>query len=1064
MNANRLKSIFRVFQAKAGKPALYIPVVVLLFYFILTAWNLSAFRDEIYSDTRNYSFSLARSLGEKLGLVGDTVENSIDSIARVFIDRGSLNDPALYQRLAAVERQTRFVQRAIILDAQGNLVADSGAPGPESVSFADRDYFTYHRDNESSDVRMGAPGVERLSGRASLPITRRLEGSDGRFLGVVGIAVDLDALRPNLLELAPHDDSAIAVFHEDGTLLLRAPDPEGVAGRSFLGYPLFTEHLPRRDAGFFLAEDQSDGTARYVAYTRVEGRSMVVAVAVSRWEVFAPWRTHAAIELTKLVLLALAGAVLSAAAVRAARARRKAEANFSSTLDVALSAERRHRTVLDAIPANLVLLDRDGTVLLTNSNWQHFADANDYPGESHGVGLNYLEICDNATGKCAEEAAPAAEGIRLVLDGTRKEFSLEYPCHAPGKDRWFRLLVGPVDLGDRRGVVAMHLDITVRKLAEIALKSERARLSGLAEAVPGVLFRIARAEDKSFRWVSIDPRCVDIFGIRDREVVEEGEVFSRLVPPAELPRLLDAFAAHMTRQEPLDVEFPIRRADGRVLWLRALGSADASEGEGGEAISDGILLDITGERDAQGELDYLRSHDVLTGLPNRGELLRRLEKMVSGRPHGARRDFALHLIGIDDFADINEAYGMAVGDSVLQAVAERLQVFVRSGDLLARIGGDTFAIVQAGLLTDSDAATLASKTLEAFHQPVRLMGQTIRLGVSIGISKPKGGGASADVVLNSASSALRRAKADGRALFRFDVDRSGLETQTRVALREGLAVALERGEFELHFQPRVRVRDGAITGGEALLRWAHPIFGMQSPGRFIPVAERSGQIIPIGEWVLMETCRLARGWIDAGEKNLRFAVNVSAIQLRRTDFVSSVEKALSEHGIPPGALEIELTEAAAFDRDFGDTLKRLRELGLSIAIDDFGTGYSSLSYLRRFPIDALKIDQSFIRQSLASEADEAMVRTIIGLARSLDISTVAEGVELAEQLALLQRLGCDEIQGFYFAPPMAAEDFGWFLTEGGSQILEKLRATAPSGETGGRIARLASRRSDSGEP
>ncbi|MDQ0314567.1 bifunctional diguanylate cyclase/phosphodiesterase [Amorphus orientalis] len=1033
----------RLVAGRSGNWIWVISGAAVLGYVLLTGWNLIALRQQTLEETREVAVSMARLLDQEVSLIADKIDIAQTALVWRIENAARVDGQRLYPKLSELERQLNFVQRIFVIDETGTLRADSGDPDPPGISFADRDFFAAHRDDPGREAFVGQPVTGRLTGSPNLPVTRRFANSLGEFGGVVGFALDLEAMRPALLENRPTSDTVVAIFHDDGTMLLRAPDPERVTGRSFLNYPLFKEHLPRRDAGVFLSEEQSDQVARYVAYRRVEDQPLIVAVAIGREEVLSSWRDHVGMELLKFVLLLVTVAGAGVISGRAIRAHRSVEDKLQTTLNATLVAERRHRTMLDALPANLVLLDHDGTVLLGNSNWHHFADANHYLGEDHAVGLNYLTICDNATGECSQEAAPAAEGIREVLAGRQKEFSLEYPCHSPDRKRWFRLMVGAVNLGDRRGAVAMHIDVTARKLAELSLENEHSRIRRLSQSLPGVLFRLRQDSADTLRWDSLSERGWDMFGISPGAVVASNRLLEKVVPPAEFPGVQAAFERHFRNGEPLDIEFPIRCREGEIRWLKAVASIDTEEVASTDRVSDGVFLDITAERTARGQLEYLRAHDPLTGLANREEVQRQLEHYL-GRPRAeSETGTALLLIGIDRFVDLNRAYGGDVGDAIIKGVADRLRSKVRSADLLARIGDDEFAILQDDVLADSDAATLATKIIDAFDEALSLVGRTIRLSVSVGISRPQPGVESATEALGNAGAALELARTEGPGVFRFPgSEKTELDSQTRVAMRDGLASAIENEEFELHFQPRVRVKDGKITGAEALLRWAHPTFGLQSPAKFIPVAERSGQIIQIGQWVLQEACRLTREWIDAGHSDIRVSVNASAVQLRRTDFPTSVEKALSEHGLPPEALEIEMTESAALDPGFGEAIGRLRELGVSIAIDDFGTGYSSFSYVRRFQIDVIKIDQSFVRNLLNTEEDRAIAKAIIDMARALGISTTAEGVERAEEVDVLRRLNCDEIQGYYFAPPMTAEDFVWFLTEGATQIRAKFEAIA----------------------
>lgn len=1009
-------------------------------YVALTIWNMTAFRKGAVQSTFKTAESLALAIDAEIDLVAHKFEVARYSITEKLRDAEDHPEhrSGLQNFVTAIERQVQYADRVFVLDASGRLVIDSHESTPANWSFADKDYFSQHREAATDPIRTSQT-ITMISGTdTQLLVTSRIEDADGSFDGVLAFAVNLTTLRPTLLEMRPDPESVIAIFHANSRMLLRAPDPQEVEGTSFANYPLFTRYLPNARVGRFKAEEQSDDQPRYVAYRQNEHLPLVIAVAISEEHATGIWREHLDVELVKLAFVLGAVLLFASLVVRSLRRIDLAAADLRSKTVESEASRGQQRAVLDALPASLVLLDSQGIIVTGNANWHHFADANNYLGEDHGIGANYLTICETATGECAEEVAAAAQVIRNVIEGRRREITLEYPCHAPDQPRWFQLLASAVQLEGGRGAVVMHVDITNRKLAEIALEDEHSRLHALTQIVPGVLFRIHIEDDGEFRWIALDARCAEILGVAATTVIEDNDLFSKILSPEESARVGAAFVNCIQTRQPLDVEFPVTGPDRKTRWIRALGNC-APPMDRPNKVCDGFFLDISAEREAGIALELTRTHDWLTGLANRPELLRHLAQRLGGSGQSATASFAVVLISLNNLREINEARGMETGDEVLVAAAKLLQDTVGSGQFLARPSSRNFALIADTVATDEEALALAESIERSFHQPLRILGSSVRVNVDIGITicGPQDDRTAA-TVLNDAVASLLEAERMGPGTHRLNVQHNDLEAQTRMVLRDGLASALENGEFELHFQPRVRIRDGAVTGAEALLRWNHPFFGMQPPARFIPVAERSGQIVQMGEWVLMEACRQARTWIESGHPDIRIAVNVSAMQLQRTDFISTVEKALSETGIRPAVLELELTESAAFDPGFGDILAQLRKLGITIAIDDFGTGFSSLSYLRGFPIDVLKIDQSFVRRMLETDADISLVKAIIDIARALDISVTAEGVEQREQLAILQGFNCDEVQGYFFSPPLTNEDFGWFLTEGQEQIQSKI--------------------------
>jgi diguanylate cyclase (GGDEF)-like protein len=421
-------------------------------------------------------------------------------------------------------------------------------------------------------------------------------------------------------------------------------------------------------------------------------------------------------------------------------------------------------------------------------------------------------------------------------------------------------------------------------------------------------------------------------------------------------------------------------------------------------------------------MSYLAQHDSLTDLPNRILLNDRLAQSIAFA-HRRQRKLALLFLDLDHFKHINDSLGHAIGDRLLSSVAERLRACVRSSDTVSRQGGDEFVILLAQVKNAQDAGTTAEKILLALSKPYRIGEHELHITASVGIVTYPDDGIDAEGLLQNADFAMYQAKDSGRnnlQFFQSDLNVTALERQS---IETDLRHAIERGELVLHYQPKVNLTTGAIAGVEALVRWRHPLRGLLHPSQFISVAEEFGLIVPIGQWVLREGCRQAKAWQNSGLTPLRIAINVSAVELRNKKFVEGVRAILKETGLEPRYLELELTETFLM-QDASPTatvLEALKDMGVQLALDDFGTGYSSLSYMRRFPIDTLKIDQSFVR-NLATDADDAsVVSAVINMGSSLHMGVVAEGIETREQLAMLREQRCPEGQGYLFSHPLAAE-------------------------------------------
>jgi len=444
-----------------------------------------------------------------------------------------------------------------------------------------------------------------------------------------------------------------------------------------------------------------------------------------------------------------------------------------------------------------------------------------------------------------------------------------------------------------------------------------------------------------------------------------------------------------------------------------------------------VFRDVSAARAMTLEMTHSFEHDFLTGLPNRVLLNDRIGQAIALAPRHEKQ-VAVLFLDLDGFKHINDSLGHPVGDRLLQSIAKRLVGCVRNSDTVSRQGGDEFVVLLTEAEQWEDAAIVAARMLIAVSETHFIDSHDLHITTSIGVSVFPDDGEDAETLIKNADTAMYQAKENGRQSYQFFKPAMNVRAVERQSIGESLRRAVERREFVLNYQPKINLKTGGITGAEALIRWNHPTRGIVSPAQFIPIAEESGLIRPIGDWVLREACQQARSWVDAGLPLISMAVNVSATELRDETYVQRLYATLSRTGIDPRSLELELTESVLMKHAHSAAiiLQALRRSGVQVALDDFGTGYSSLSYLRDFPIDSLKIDQSFVSEVVSAGDDTSIVTAVISMARSLDLRVVAEGVETQEQLQFLQAQECDEGQGYYFSRPVPAEEFAALLRSG----------------------------------
>jgi diguanylate cyclase (GGDEF)-like protein/PAS domain S-box-containing protein len=663
-------------------------------------------------------------------------------------------------------------------------------------------------------------------------------------------------------------------------------------------------------------------------------------------------------------------------------------------------SEQKLRTLVTNVPIVLFAIDNEG--IFTHSEGKGLEGLGLKPGEVVGRSVselygNHPDILDHVRRALSGDSHTATVRLGEIAFETR---------YAPYRD----------SNGHVMGVIGVATDVTEQLRADQALRTSEARYRALFEHNLAGVFR-----------TTLDGRILDC-----------NESFARIfgyTSPAEAlhqpaldfylhARDRKTFLARLSERQSLsNYEMCARRCDGKPVWvLENAALVDGPDGAG--PVIEGTVIDITERKNAEEQVKHLAFHDALTGLPNRLLLNDRLTVALA-QAHRSQQKLATLYLDLDRFKVINDSLGHTVGDELLRRVADRLRVSVREGDTVARLGGDEFVILVQRISSERDAETIAHKVLAAIRLPISVENRDFFLTTSIGVSIYPNDGGDAETLLQNADTAMYRAKEKGRDNCQLYAPAMNARAVERLSLENRLRQALPNDELVLYYQPIVDLRDGRVRGAEALLRWKHPERGLLLPAEFITLAEISGLISPIGQWVLQTACKQIREWQSIGDSRFTVSVNLSARQFLQPDLVSQVAGALSASGVDPSCLDLEITESYAMENaDLTiKTLWELRRLGVGISMDDFGTGYSSLNYLKRFPIDRVKLDRSFVRDVVTNPEDAAIVRAVIAMAHTLKLVVVAEGVENEGQLAFLRQHRCDEMQGFLFSPAVEPQEF-----------------------------------------
>jgi diguanylate cyclase (GGDEF)-like protein/PAS domain S-box-containing protein len=966
-----------------------------------TAFLIASFRDRTLNDSKRELKNTALIVAEQL----DRSFQAIDLLQRSLLDRMAaerittgadldrlMSGPDVHKMLLDTISGLAHVKSVALLDADGKLVNLSRDWPIPRARFDQRDYFKALRSSASATTFMSAPARDDALGDQTFYFARKITGPEGAFIGVVVAALDLDYFEKLFGAIALGPGGSVSLYRADGMLLVRHPRPQAGIGQY---YTVGLQALGRSNQGTGRYRGQITGNERMLAVHRLTHFPLFVSAARDIHYALASWYQE-----TKVLLGACALIVLTVIAVMLLGARQLWRSHEWSKRQLAIEKQRLDSAVR-SMPQGLLLFDSDERLVLCNKS---YLDIYGISPDLARPGCTLRELISERRrlGNLEVDVDRyCAQRRQRIREGKPFETTFELP-----DGRWIRVINHPAEDG---GWVSIHEDTTARRLLERERDRDREFLDRIVDNVPTPIMVKSVAD---WRYVLINGAGMDYLGVPREEVI--GKTCRDVWPAADCERIeaTDRAAAEegflFSDEHTLDT--PAKGV--RIVTSKRLLIRDAA---GAPQYLITVIEDVTERKQSESRIAHLAHHDSLTGLANRVLFHEQLERALQEvRAQGG--ELALLYFDLDHFKSVNDSLGHSAGDELLKEVAARLRACLSENDFVARLGGDEFAVIQTGFADVEEVTALAKRILEQVGDVYDIAGHQVVGAGTVGVALAPADGVDPDELLKNADLAMYGAKADGRGSYRFFEPAMDARMKERRSLEFDLREAIMCGGFELHYQPLVDFTTGEVTCCEALLRWHHRTRGWIPPADFIPLAEETGLIATLGEWVLRTACAEAANW----PARIRLAVNVSPVQFNGGNLVQTVMGALAASQLPAHRLELEITEAVLI-RDDALALAvvhQLRALGVRIALDDFGTGYSSLSYLQRFPFDKIKIDRSFIKGIASSDYSRNIVQAIVDIATTRQITTAAEGVETEEQSQILRALGCREMQGYLFSAPV----------------------------------------------
>jgi diguanylate cyclase (GGDEF)-like protein/PAS domain S-box-containing protein len=905
--------------------------------------------------------------------------------------RERMSSPQAHEILRSKTSGLSYLGDISILDTSGDLINWSRPLPAPPLSIADRAYFKSFKSDPQSEAILTEAVRSHLDGNLNTVIAHRLNGENGIFLGVMTRRIDPANYEKFFASVAIGMDAAVSMFHADGTLLARYPHVDQMIGQKFPTAPLLQRVLNQGGLQTLRVQSPVDQMDRLGSAARLSHFPIVVVATNTVSAALADWREQTRFLITAAALAALVIALILFLIIRQmTRQSREAQQRLESE-------KRRLDTALNNMIQGLVLFDASARIVTFN---RRYVDMYKLSTEVVKPGCHFRELMQHRkdTGSFAGEVDEFCSGVMHNIAQGRVDHSI-MQC-ADGRS--FLAISKPLAHG---GWVATMEDITERRELEQERDRNYAFLREIVDHIPSQI-TVKGTQDR--RYLLVNRVAEAQFGISRDLIV--GKTAFDIFPKAsaEIITADDETALQSTDGLFKDEHLWKTQAMGaRYITSRRIGIRD-SAGETRYIIH--VVDDVTERRRADEKIAHLAHYDALTDLPNRVLFRKQIERELRKAAGGEK--FALLYIDIDEFKGINDSLGHHVGDELLKTVAARIKSCIKPTDLIARLGGDEFAVIQTAVGSVADTIEFVTRIHDAIRQPCRCLGHHLSTDASIGIALAPQDGTDLDQLIKNADLAMYAAKAEGRRTHRFFEPAMDARAKARLTMEQDLRQAMVDGGFEIHYQPLLDLHSNEVTGCEALLRWRHPERGMVSPAEFIPLAEDTGLINELGDWVLQTACAEAATW----PHQIRLAVNVSPIQLKNRTLALRIAAALAASGLTPGRLEIEITEAVLIhdDETALAILHQLRAIGVRIALDDFGTGFSSLSYLKRFPFDKIKIDRCFV-SDIEVDGSAAIVQAVVNIAAARHMTTTAEGVETEPQREILRKLGCTEMQGYLFS-------------------------------------------------